>query len=199
MFKEFGVLFVVFIAAVILFRYLYRKQISYYRYITIGLLLIVILVNIFYNLNYVYPTFIYEGVAIGDSEQNLFVYKKDSQFRWHILNTISHKRSILLDEQGQLFEHYFTLFAEDVEYIQIPDRIREMIGEQEEFQYQCDLSMVEQLDYAFPLWQEGEKPKLYLNEQSLQGEKELVGIFIAGNESSELYIMSARYFKSLME
>lgn len=199
MFKEFGVMFFILIITILLLRRLYGRHYKYYRYITAGMLVVAVALNAGYNLRQVYPVFLYEGVPIGDSEENLFVYKKDSQFQWHILNTISQNRSILLDEDGILFEHYFDLFAEEVDYIQIPEKTKELIKEREEFLYQCDLGMVEQLDYAFPLWQGGEKPRLYMHEDSLPGEQELVFMVIADKETMDVYLMSEKYYRNFAE
>lgn len=197
MFKEFGVLFLILILTVAALRFCYQRRWFFFCRITTGLLCAAIMANVGYNLVFIFPDFVYEGVPIGDSEENLFVYKKDSQFRWQILNTISHNRDVLLDEEGELFAHYFELYAESTERIEVTNTVRNMLKDREDFEWYGELDMVELLDYAFPDWQGGRKPHLYLQKESLRGEKEMVGVMVDAGEHMDLYVMSEAYYESL--
>lgn len=197
MFKEFGVLFLLLILTVAALRFCYQRRRVFFCQITTGLLYAAILINVGYNLVFIYPDFVYEGVPIGDSEENLFVYKKDSQFRWQILNTISHNRDVFLDEEGALFAHYFELFAESTQRIEVGNTVRNALKDSVDFECYGELDMVELLDYAFPDRQGGRKPNLYLQKESLRGEKEMVGIMVEAEEQMDLYVMSKVYYESL--
>lgn len=200
MFKEFSLIIFAFIIIVFIFHKLKRRNPVFLGKVCIGIISFTILVNILYNLKKVYPTFVYEGVPIGDSEENLFVYKRDSQFRWHMLNTISANRFVYLDKEGDLYEQYFKIFSNGVNRVEFPDEVKKSVLEhKKEFEDFGEMFMLIELDFAFPQWEGGTRPHLYINIEQLQGCEKLVAVTDWNEEQSALYVMSEEYLYSIMD
>lgn len=200
MFKEFGLIFLLFIVAVVFFRKIEKWNDVIFGKICIGIILLTCIGNFFYNIGTVYPTFVYEDVPIGDSEENLLAYKKDSQFRWLLLNTISTNRQIYLDQEGELYERYFDIFAQEVETIAITEEARElMVKREEDFEKIGAMDMIDQLSYAFLKWKGGELPQLFISLEQLEGCDALIAITRNSDTKSSLYVMSTSYFQDIME
>lgn len=200
MFKEFGLIFLVFIIIIVIFRRVLHRSSILFGKMCIGIIIGTTLVNILYNFRMVYPTFVYEGVPIGDSEKNLFVYKEDSQFRWHMLNTISSNRTVYLDNEGELYEQYFNIFSDGVKYASFSDEVRRSVIEQKRnFEDFGEMFMLIDLDFAFPTWEGGPRPQLYINTEKMEGCDKLVAVADWGDKQGALYVMSEYYFQSIME
>lgn len=200
MFKEFGLIFLFFIIVIAIFRIIVKKNAVFFGRLCIGLIVLTTIVNICYNLYTVYPTFVYEGVPIGDSEENLLVYKKDSQFQWQILHTMLLNRRVCLDQDGDLYERYFTIFANGVEKIMVTDEARSLIEKQTaDFEEMGPMDMINQLDYAFLKWKGGNLPLLFINTQQLEGCDTLVAITTSNEDQNSLYVMSECYWQEILE
>lgn len=196
MYKEFGVIFIILLAAIIIMWQLYQKKLSVYKTVTVSALILCIFINIIFNLRNVYPEFIYEGVPIGDSKENLFVYKSDSQFQWHILNRVAENRVILLNDEEEIYTNFFKLFAEECKLLEPDAAVKESIlMHKEEFDETAELSMVKQLPYAFPEWESEDVPQLYLNTEGLKDCKTLIGIV---DWNKDLYVMSETYYQAIL-
>lgn len=199
MFKEFTVLFLGFIILAYGFRKLFRRNFKWFQRIAIGMILAAVIVNAVYNLMYVFPTFVYEGVAIGDSEENLFAYKKDGQFKDHILNTIIRNRCVMVDEDGKDYEQYFKIFGKESQFFDVSENAREKLKENgDDFTSIGGFAMVRQLHYAFPKWERRAEPDLYINIESLEGCDSLVVMVEEKNEMYDLYVMSETYYKEAL-
>lgn len=197
MYKEFGIIFVIFLTVAVIMRSLYKKDNRRFRIVTVVGLAICILLNIGYNILTVFPDFVYEGVPIGDSRENLFVYKSDSQFEWQILNRVAENRTVLLDGNGGMYQRYFDIFAEKCAELEIAEPIRESVWQNKtDFDETAELSMIKQLTYAFPEWEREELPVLYLNTEELSGCSTLVAIV---DEQDNLYVMSEVYYETVLQ
>lgn len=197
MFKEFAVIFVIFIVVLLIFHEIRCRNISMFQKVALASLICGILVNTFYNVTHVFPTFIYEGVPIGDSVENLFVYKKDSEFQWQILNTIVNGRKVLMDKKSSLYQRYFEIFADDYDYIEIEDSVQNSVCyTKEHFEDAIRLSMLEQLDYAFLSPIDKKETLLYIETEHLKGCDTVVALTDSDNN---LYIISQDYFNKILE
>lgn len=200
MFKEFGLIFVIFIVIIFILQKIGRRNAVFFGRLCIGVILGTTVINVFYNLKTVYPTFIYEGVPIGDSEENLFVYKKDSHFPWHILNTISSNRVVYLDKEGDVYEQYFNIFSDGVERVEYSDEVKKRVLEYtEDFEDFGEMFMLIQLDFAFPQWDDGARPRLYINVNQLEENDRLVVVAYWAEEQSAMYVMAESYLRSIMK
>lgn len=200
MFKEFGLIFSIFIVIIYVFQIIKFRNTVFFGKLCIGVILCTILINILYNFRTVYPTFIYEGVPIGDSEENLFVYKKDSQFQWHILNTMSSNRSVYLDMNGDVYEQYFNIFSDGVERVEFSEEVKKRVIEHTaDFEDFGEMFMLRQLDFAFPQWKGGPRPQLYININQLEGNDRLVVVAHGDEEQSAMYVMAESYLRSIIK
>lgn len=200
MYKGYAVIFMVFLLMVFLLRITYRNNPQKVKKIAYILLTATIVINIGYNIKNVFPTFLYDGVPIGDSKENLLVYKKDSEFKWQILNSISHNRSVKLDQEGEEFHYYFTIFANKVSVFNIPDENRACILDKyDDFEVVGNMSMVKQLPYAFPQWEGQREPVLYLNVEGLKDCGVLIGMTVEKENGLDLYVMSEEYYKNALD
>lgn len=200
MFKEFGLIFVIFIVIIFILQKIERRNAVFFGRLCIGIILGTTVINVFYNLRTVYPTFNYEGVPIGDSEENLFVYKKDSQFQWHILNTISSNRVVYLDMEGDMYEQYFNIFSSGVERVEYSDEVKKRVLKYtEDFEDFGEMLMLIQLDFAFPQWDDGARPRLYINVNQLEENDRLVVVAYWAEEQSAMYVMAESYLRSIMK
>lgn len=199
MFKEFGIIFIGFIVAVILLHVMVKKNKSQCYKLVALFCILLILVNTIYNLKFVFPTFVYEGVPIGDSEENLFAYKNDGHFQWQILNTVSNNRKVFLDSEGEFYQEYFNIFSAEVELIEFPKEHKRLLEEQKEkSSHVTILTMVQQLSYAFPPWNGDEFPLLYLNEEDLQGCDTLVVTVEERDGVWDMIVVSEKYYHNLL-
>lgn len=197
MYKEFGIIFVVFLAVAVIMRRLYKKDNQRFRSVTVAGLILCILLNIGYNVRRIFPDFVYESVPIGDSRENLFVYKSDSQFRWQILNRVAENRTVLLDSNGKMYQRYFEIFAEECAEIEIAEHARDAVWQNRaDFDETAELSMIKQLTYAFPEWEREELPVLYLNTGDLRECSTLVAVV---DEQDNLYVMSEVYYETVLQ
>lgn len=200
MFKEFGLIFSIFIVIIYVFQIIKFRNTVFFGKLCIGVIVCTILINILYNFRTVYPTFIYEGVPIGDSEENLFVYKRDSQFQWHILNTISSNRFVYLDMNGDVYEQYFNIFSDGVERVEFSEEVKKRVIEHTaDFEDFGEMFMLRQLDFAFPQWKGGPRPQLYININQLEGNDRLVVVAHGDEEQSAMYVMAESYLRSIMK
>lgn len=197
MFKEFAVIFIIFIIVAFIFRVIRCRNTNLFQRIALASLICGILVNTFYNVTHVFPTFVYEGVPIGDSVENLFVYKKDSEFQWQILNTIVNGRKVLMDKENSLYQRYFEIFADEYNYIDIEESVQNSICyAKEDFEDAITLSMLEQLDYAFLPPIEKKETLLYIEMEHLKGCDSVVALTDSENN---LYIISQDYYNRIFE
>lgn len=197
MFKEFAVIFFIFIIVAFIFRVIRCRNTNLFQRIALASLICGILVNTFYNVTHVFPTFVYEGVPIGDSVENLFVYKKDSEFQWQILNTIVNGRKVLMDKENSLYQRYFEIFADEYDYIDIEESVQNSICyAKEDFEDAITLSMLEQLDYAVLPPIEKKETLLYIEIEHLKGCDSVVALTDSENN---LYIISHDYYNKILE
>lgn len=202
MFKEFGLIFILFICVVALLRQIVKKdRMLCYKVVAICIVLTSI-VSIIYNVRYVFPTFVYEGVPIGDNRENLFVYKSDSHFKWQVLNTVASNRKVLLDNEGEFYQKYFEIFSEEVEVLELSEEDRRLLLEEKQENQSLNiitLTMVEQLTYAFPTWNGKILPTLYLNEEGLQGCDTIVVAVEENDGSYDMIVVSENYYNYLLK
>lgn len=196
MFKEFGLIMIIFVLSIFFFRWLFCHNFKLFQRVFICSGVIAIIINVTYNVITVFPTFVYEGVPIGDSRNNLFVYKEDSQFSWEILNTVVRNRKVYLDRQGSLYDVYFTAFAEDVQSVEISDEIRETLYDEGKVMQSCPLDMVELMPYVYPDWEGETIPTLFINVESLYNDEALVCIV---DKNDDIYIVAKEYYTSLLQ
>lgn len=202
MFKEFGLIFILFICVVALLRQIVKKnRMLCYKVVAICIVLTSI-VSIIYNFIYVFPTFVYEGVPIGDNRENLFVYKSDSHFKWQVLNTVARNRKVLLDNEGEFYRKYFEIFSEEVEALELSEEDRRLLLEEKQENQSLNiitLTMVVQLTYAFPTWNGKILPTLYLNEEGLQGCDTIVVAVEENDGSYDMIVVSENYYNYLLK
>lgn len=200
MFKEFGLIILIMGAAyVTLFRIRKRNSV-YFLWILIGLVGLTTIINLVYNFKYIFPDYVYEGVPIGDSSENLFTYKKDSEFQWQILFPILKNREVYIDDRNDFYYTFMETYADKVIKIEIPETVRQSIAEEaEESWTDIMLSMLLQLDYIFPeyiyLPKEG-FPYLKINLNNLGDSTELAAYV---DEKENLYLMSKEYLDLISE
>lgn len=199
MFKEFGLLGGSFLIILLVFRRMYGKNRHLFQIVLAGMLCITVIVNIIYNFKYVYPEFVYEGIAIGDSRENLFAYKDDSEFQWQILFPLLKGRTVYMDDSDLYYKQFLELYAEEVIAVTVDKAEKDMVVDiVMDSAEPMTLSMVELLNYAFEPRDsslfEDRYPSLRILETELKGSMELVAVI---DNKSNLYILTKEYFDTL--
>lgn len=201
MFKEFALLGIFFLLVFLIFRRLHSKRRRLFKIILTGMAFFFILADIIYNIRYIFPEYIYEGIPIGDCYENLFAYKADSEFKWQILFPMLNGRTVYMDDSDDLYRNFFGLYAEETVSLSIQKERKEELFRNAEFSDQSvPLSMVELLNYAFEPYDssryEERYPFLKIAREGLEGSKELVAVT---DEKSNLYLMAKDYYDMCSE
>lgn len=195
MFKEFiCVIFSFFLVSVMLKMVFKKKSQKAYETVVTILLVASVIISTVYNLLFVFPSYRYENVYLGDSEKNLFAYKDNSEFPWTILFPVLKNRSIYMDVQAKDYEKLFETFARSCESTGEAKEFEKLIGNKTKDFKNIGTIYIEVLDYIFYEWEYENKPNLYINLDSIRGTKELAACV---DDSKNLYLMSLDYYENL--
>lgn len=195
MFKEFiCVIFSFFLVSVMLKMVFKKKSQKAYETVVTILLVASVIISTVYNLLFVFPSYRYENVYLGDSEKNLFAYKDNSEFPWTILFPVLKNRSIYMDVQAKDYEKLFETFARSCESTGEAKEFEKLIGNKTKDFKNIGTIDIEVLDYIFYEWEYENKPNLYINLDSIRGTKELAACV---DDSKNLYLMSLDYYENL--
>lgn len=140
----------------------------------------------------------------GTCSENLFAWSDEFRYRDEILFPILRERKVAIDENGDFYRRFFTLFSAKAYEtpLSIPDNVRRAILEDESaFTFESGFNIIGLTDYAkdeIPQslrrdFEEKIFPSVRINTDSLEGETELVAMV---TEDYSLYLMGRAYYDS---
>lgn len=197
MFKEALITVLCFIGIYVILRILLRKNMLLAKRLIMGGLMLTLLFNIGYNVHAFFPAFVLDGINyLGDAEENLFIYNKESEFTDQILFPVLQNRTVLADESADFYELFFRTFAKTTEALSLTNGERDaLICKRDALSFSGPLHIVNLMNYAFPGFQKlTELPILYLDEASLSGEDTLVAV---SDDDGNLYLFTQKTYREV--
>lgn len=199
MYKEFLAIIFIFIVLFFLLRFLYAHKPETFRIVSLSLVGLTLALNIFYNLKTFFPSFVLDNEApLGDSKENLFLYKADSSFNCEVVFPVLDGRTVLLDNSDDFYELFINTFSKEASAIDISQTDRDHLAFHiSDFDISAKLYIINMMNYAFP--RHGEVaiiPSVYVQTQDLKGETTLVAV---SDSDLNLYLMSEKYYRSICE
>lgn len=198
MYKEFALVVLCMALVFLLYWQLLKKNKKLFQKVFVIMVIGAISLNTWYNFSYIFPTYIYEGVPLGDAEENLFSYKKDSHFQWQIIFPVIQNRTVSISTDAIHYKRFFDTYAKSVDNLEISqDNLAKLVGQKDKFELQTPLTMIQLLDYAFFEWEDRSNiPQLYVTLEKLQGVNRVVAL---SDQENNLYIMSYEFYMDNIE
>ncbi len=197
MFKEAVIILLVFVILYVILRLLLRKKPQAFRIAALTLLVGSILLNSYYNLKTFFPDFVLDGhVPLGDSSENLFLYKADSQYPCEIIFPVLQGRTVRIDDSSDYYDLFLSTFSKETSSITLSDVDREtVLSKASDFPSISTMHLIDMMNYAFKTEADfTELPLLYVQTEALTGDDTLIAVI---DEGYNLYLMSETYFSEL--
>lgn len=172
-----------------------------------SLLLFSVFANIIYNAIVMFPDFYMDTVTgpyrYGTFSENLFAYSDEFMFQDNILFPVLKNRSVLLDENADFYQKFFSLYSRSCQQEEVPSaNLEAVLGHKEDFSFSHEFSCIGIMDYVtdnIPTqltndFEEERYPWIFINTASLKRQSTLR---ILMDKDYTLYIMSEAYYQTI--
>lgn len=201
MFKEFALILLTITFVFCILFFLLKKQNSAFKYALIAFLSATFCLNIFYTIHTFLPDFNLDGDApLGDSKENLFLYKSDSIFPSEVLFPVLDGRHVSIDHQADFFDLFVKTYSASRDYIEVSPQNKEKVFaafQSSSDVISCNMWLIESMNYAFPETsaEMTNLPILNLQKENLSKDSNL--IFLADDDLN-IYLMSKTYYEQIL-